>query len=258
MINEISERYEIALQEKEAKITELNSNIKELMSNLTIIQNENLNLNASNEKLKGEMEKFTLNMKSDFTREMNDHLITAEIRKVKDPSSFTALRSLMTKMNKMKLRISSLEAQLTNETKRAEVVQEKGNSIVTKNKEISSQVKALREAVDSLKTRNGFLLNELEHSQRKLRQYQSHRGEKGSASNPVQEDSDGYYQRLVQEICSILSIETQENLINQIKTIENAYQFLPSLQSTVETIFKTVMADNIFDTPINSYDVLSP
>lgn len=57
------------------------------------------------------------------------------------------------------------------------------------------------------------------------------------------------------QICTILKIKDESKLVSSIKIIEQAYQLLPSLQSTVENIFKIVYDGNIFDTPLNSYDV---
>ena len=53
-----------------------------------------------------------------------------------------------------------------------------------------------------------------------------------------------------------MKIKEESKLLGSIKIIEEAYQLLPSLQRTVESTFKIVYEGNIFDTPLNSYDVL--
>ena len=59
------------------------------------------------------------------------------------------------------------------------------------------------------------------------------------------------------KICAVLKIKDESKLVNSVKIIEEAYQLLPSLQSTVESIFKIVYEGDILDAAsnLNSYDV---
>jgi hypothetical protein len=56
-----------------------------------------------------------------------------------------------------------------------------------------------------------------------------------------------------------LKIRDESKLVSSVKIIEEAYQLLPSLQATVESIFKTVYEGDVLDAAasLNSYDDLA-
>lgn len=185
--------------------------------------------------------------------------LEGEINKIRDPKSFGILRRVMTEMNKLQSQVERLEGEAAGERNKVSEIKQMGTSYKQKNRLISGEVKALRGKVDQLSTQNDFLLNELKYSQRKLKESVSRKGGNGGSVQTAvvagRGTEDGVYRELVEQICDILSIQDESTLLDSVKTIETAYQFLPSLQITVENIYKIVTEGNIFETPINSYDV---
>jgi len=253
-VAETRNRYESALSERDKQIRSLQLNSDECVKNLTIVQNENSKLRNENGQLRQEIQNLTMNLNNRLINEVEDEDIAQEIDRVKDPSSFGALRAILTKMNRLKIELTNMRAQLVESTKRTKELEQKSDNYLTKNKNIAGEIVALKSKVSQLQSQNEFLLNEVEYSQRKVEKQKSQGEVLVARGAPPQPDA--YYSHLVRQICQILRIKEEETLIDSIKTIETAYQFLPSLQDTVETIFKIVVEGNIFETPINSYDVI--
>jgi hypothetical protein len=237
-------------------IEKLKQQNRELIKNTTIIQNDNSRLLEQNSALKRDFDQLSQKVKGQIYSDIDDEFVKREIEKIKDPSSYSALRSIVTRTNRLKAENLSLQKELHGESQRIMQAQKMGSSMQNKNRVITGEVKALRAKVDQLKTQNDFLLNELEFSQRKMKsKRQAGAGPKAAQGADGVGGADSGYKKIVSDVCEILRIEDASNLVDSIKTIETAYQFLPSLQLTVENIFKIVTEGNIFDTPINSYDV---
>lgn len=123
---------------------------------------------------------------------------------------------------------------------------------------MAAELKGLTMKVDQLKTQNEFCLGEMEHCQRlndKLKkQLEKSTGKPQEANAAVPSpDSD----QILDSILSILKLSDKSTLINSITAIEQAYQYLPSLQTTTEDLYTIVTKNNIFNSNINSYNDLS-
>ena len=62
---------------------------------------------------------------------------------------------------------------------------------------------------------------------------------------------------MVKEVCQVLKISDKFNLVKSVKAIEQAYQYLPQLQSTTEELYKIISKNNIFNSEISSYEDLT-
>ena len=225
-------------------IDHLNQMNAQLSKKVSKLQDKNTRLSHKNEELKTELTILTETLNQKFMKEINSEAIQNEIKRVKDPSSYSALRAILTKMNRMETDMRAMEAELAEEGHKLNHADRLKSTYKTKNKQILGEVQSLRAKVDQLKTQNDFLLNQLDYSERKA-----------GIRNNLGAQGAGEYKAKIRQICDIFRIEDESMLLDSIKTIEVAYQFLPSLQVTVENVFKIVTEENIFDTPINSYNV---
>jgi len=58
---------------------------------------------------------------------------------------------------------------------------------------------------------------------------------------------------MVKNVCDVLSIENENDLVKSVQAIEQAYQYLPSLQSTIEQLYASVIKNNLFNAQLDSY-----
>ena len=97
-------------------------------------------------------------------------------------------------------------------------------------------------------------MGELEHTQRKVDRLQNElqkvTGKNYEADFP---DTSQKYEEIIKDVCDILKVENENDLVKSVQAIEQAYQYLPSLQSTVEQLYASVQKNNIFNAQLDSY-----
>jgi len=123
-------------------------------------------------------------------------------------------------------------------------------------KKLFGEWKYQKSQAEKLKTQNTFCIGELEHYQRQNDKLQN---QVNLLSTQKIKDGENpqellHYEEQVKAVCQILKIEDEHNLVNNVQAIEKAYQYLPSLQGTIEELFKIVTKNNIFNSQIESYN----
>lgn len=128
-----------------------------------------------------------------------------------------------------------------------------------KNKKLFKEWKYQKTHAEKYKADNKLALNELD-------QYHIHTEKLQSQMNSISPNTLGpnfpeekydLYHEMVKEVCQVLKIPDKFSLVKSVKAIEQAYQYLPSLQSTTEELYKIVSKNNIFNTEISSYEDLT-
>ena len=97
-------------------------------------------------------------------------------------------------------------------------------------KKLELENKALNEEIETFRTQNDFLVNQLDFAQKQL-EYKSRRSHNSASSQP---------DTIVAQICEIFGIRDQERILESVEKILVAYQYLPSLQNTIEKIYTIV------------------
>lgn len=121
----------------------------------------------------------------------------------------------------------------------------------TKIKKLFSEWKYQKSQAEKLKTQNDFCIGELEHYQRQNDKLQN---QLNLLNNSEDKKSFLVYEEMVKDVCKILKIKQESELINTVKAMEQAYAYLPSMQTTIEELFKIVTKNNIFNSSIDSYN----
>jgi chromosome segregation ATPase len=217
-----------------------------------------------------EIEDWKLNCHSKLKKDIQPLDFSNEIQKVADPKAFGILKGLLLELNRYKGEFMALEQNLKDFDGRDSALIEENKKLLNKGKKMAAELKGLTIKVDQLKTQNEFCLGEMEHCQRlndKLKkQLEKSIGTppqpppknplgKPSTTNPAVPEPDA--DQILDTVLKILKIDDKSTLVNSITAIEQAYQYLPSLQSTTEDLYTIVTKNNIFNSNINSYNDLS-
>lgn len=236
--------------------------VVESQKNFGVVQRINAELRNENDILRQQSANLTSGIRDQIVRSVEDQDLVQEIQKVSDPSSFSALNSILTRMNKLKIEVQNLRSQLSEQTRSTRNLERANYQLKKKSQKAVGESTTFRSKVSQLQSQNDFLLNQVEFSHKQLKKQadKKTRNLQNSAGSEQEESplSQGNDSQILDEVCTILRVEDRDSLIASVKTIESAYQYLPFLQETVEKIFKVVIEGNIFETPINSYDVNYP
>jgi predicted nucleic acid-binding Zn-ribbon protein len=121
---------------------------------------------------------------------------------VKDPSSFSALKAILSRTAKLRADadLAAQELQSVNQLKSK--VSEGG----AKQKELNLEIKSLRKKVEQLNTQNEFLLGELDFSRKKLQEGKGRVQKAGPQNNTPQTGDDS--RALLEEVVDPLSIRS--------------------------------------------------
>jgi predicted nucleic acid-binding Zn-ribbon protein len=165
-IQEIRDRYEETLLYKEDCIRGLNEQIEELQTCLQSFQKSNRGNENQIDDLRRENNHLKDSLIEKLAQDIDDELINREIRKVKDPSSFSALKAILSRIAKIQADADSAAQELQSVHQLKSKVTEGG----AKQKELSLEIKSLRKKVEQLNTQNEFLLGELDFSRKKLQE----------------------------------------------------------------------------------------
>lgn len=252
-IEELNQRYDERLRFKDDTIQGLTEQIADLEGALRSKDKATRMSGSELEELRRENGQLRDQLLDKYTKELSDEALGREISNVRDPGSFQALKSILSRLERQKQENQSLKREID----AAGSLQRSLGDASSKLKQKDSEIKTLQAEIKKLMIQNEFLLREYEFLQKKHNQ-----GVKRKFGNDevVQPGADGHSDAktsgVLEEICTILKIKDQSKLISSVKMIEEAYRLLPGLQNTVETIFKTVSENPVFDTPLNSYDDL--
>lgn len=113
-------------------------------------------------------------------------------------------------------------------------------------KRLELENKALITEIETSKSQNDFLLNQLSFTQKKLEE----RDRRSHHSNGSEADS------ILSQICEIFGIRDQDRILECVNKICKAYEYLPSLQTTIENIFTIVTEKSCIQVEVNSNEQL--
>ena len=233
--NENDEGYQqIRLKEKNEKIQQLTQYTNALEEELEGCQK---NLNFMQDALKQQIVGYS----DDF-----DELV-GELDQIEDPYAIVIINKLLTsnsrinRTNKTSFTSKFDDAENTGVNKAFQDYQKKVKKLLYEKKQMMAEN-------DTLKTQNDFLTNQLNFVQKKL----AHSNKKAYSMNTLPPNSDD----LQSAICVMFGIRDSSKLIENLKRIQKAFEFLPTLQKTVEQIYQIVCDRSCIPVVCNSHDQL--
>lgn len=252
-IDEISLRYDERLKFKDDTIQGLTDQIADLEGALRSKDKATRMSGSELEELRRENGQLRDQLLDKYTKDLDDEALNRELANIRDPGSFQALKSILSRLERQRQDNSNLRREID----AAGSLQKSLGDASSKLRQKDSEIKTLQAEIKKLMIQNEFLLREYEFLQKKHNQGVKRKlgkEDNGTPSAPAVSESQA--QATLEEICSILKIKDQSRLLSSVRMIEEAYRLLPGLQNTVETIFKTVSENQVFETPLNSYDDL--
>lgn len=162
-IDDVRVRYEERLAFKDETIKNLNTQIDDLQTSLASQQKIGRGVDNQVEELRRENGQLRDQILEKFTRELNDDALNREIGAIRDPTSFSAVKAILSRMSRQKDEINSLKQEIAN----AGNLQKSIADLSNKNKHKESEIKTLQVEVKKLMSQNEFLLREFEFVQKK-------------------------------------------------------------------------------------------
>ena len=218
--------------------------IKQVLNNavqsVTALELETADLNR-------ELEIWKMNASTKLIQTMGTNDFEIEIQRIQDATSFTILKALLLELKQANEKIKQYQNQDPD-------VKKENLRLNTKCNKLFGEWKYQKSQSEKLKTQNEFCLGELEHYQRKNDRLQNDLNKiTGKSVDAEMPDVSLKYEQIVKDVCQVLKIDNENDLVKSAQAIEQAYQFLPSLQGTVEHVYGTVTKNNIFNSELESY-----
>ena len=218
--------------------------IKQVLNNavqsVTALELETADLNR-------ELEIWKMNASTKLIQTMGANDFEVEIQRIQDATSFTILKALLLELKQANEKIKQYQNQDPD-------VKKENLRLNTKCNKLFGEWKYQKSQSEKLKTQNEFCLGELEHYQRKNDRLQNDLNKiTGKSVDAEMPDVSLKYEQIVKDVCQVLKIDNENDLVKSAQAIEQAYQFLPSLQGTVEHVYATVTKNNIFNSELESY-----
>lgn len=243
--SDLKNQYNIILDNTNVEVMQLTEQLNDAVTTITSRENQIFNMEK-------ELEIWKMNANKNLAETIGSEEFEAEINKIQDPDSFTILRSLQIELKRANETIRQLQSQNLDALKQQNV------KLETKCKKLFGEWKYQKSQAEKLKTQNDFCLGELEHYQRKVDRLQNELNKLTGKNVDIEiPDISLKYEEMVKDVCDILKIENQSDLVKSVQAIEEAYQYLPSLQSTVEQLYASVLKNNVFNAQLDSYTDLT-
>ena len=230
-----------------------------LIQQLGLLEEENNSLHKSRQDLshqfsqiieEKEKEVSTLkNQLEDALKSLNNHDKQILIQEKENISYKEENKNLLSSIK------NNTPMQLNNDQEKDQKIEE----LDAKNKKLFREWKYQKTQAQKYKADNKLAIDELENYQKHAERLQSQVNTIDSNTLGVNYNDQKYdlYHEMVKEVCQVLKISDKFNLVKSVKAIEQAYQYLPQLQSTTEELYKIISKNNIFNSEISSYEDLT-
>ena len=220
---------ELHLKEKNREISKKNevNSIKKRLDRLLL---NNKEIKRYNSTLEEEIDSLKQNnkilqnaLKNKIRDKESNEEIMDNLEKINDPEAIVLINKLLENL-KIKENNNSSYFHQKNDNKEIKKFNRKIKHLEFEKKEYLQQL-------DTMKTQNDFLVNQLNFAQKKLT--------KSNKKTNVT-DSD----EIVYKICEIFGITDERKIEKDLLKIKKAYEYLPSLQETVERIYTIITEES--------------
>lgn len=218
---------ELHLKQKNKEISKKNeiNSIKKRLEKLLL---KNKEIKRYNNTLEEEIESLKKNNKILQTavknkirdKESNEEIMD-NLEKINDPEAIVLINKLLENLKRKENNSSHSQKSNNKEIKK----------YTRKIKHLEFEKKEYLQQLDTIKTQNDFLINQLNFAQKKLTK-------SNKKTNPTDPDE------LIYKICQIFGIKDENKLEKDLLKIKKAYQYLPSLQETVERIYTIITEES--------------
>lgn len=173
--------------------------------------------------------------------------LLAELDKVEDPFAIVLINRIINTYNKpQNMNKTSFKSRQTSNPEQEASVYKALEDSQKRVKRLELDKKTMIGEIDVLKTQNDVLTKQLEFAQRRFEP----RDRKSYTSASSQAET------VLSQVCEVFGIRDQNNMLECVEKIYTAYQFLPSLQNTVEAIYTIVAEKSCMPVECNSNEQL--
>ena len=172
--------------------------------------------------------------KMDSTEEL-----VSELEKVEDPFAIVLINRIINTYNRRSGKSSFKSRYDNNEQSLQKALEDYQKKV----RRLAGDKKTLKEEIEILKSQNDFLTNQLDFSNKKVVQEKKRAKLYGTEVG-------------IEKVYDILGISEDENLLEGLERIRDAFTLLPDLQQTVEEIFTIVTKKSVMPVDCDSNEQL--